>query len=273
MEKINKLKKLFKNYDLDGYIVPKNDEFFNEYVPNHKDRLKFISNFSGSFGLALILKNKNYLFVDGRYTLQAKIQSGGLFKIITIPNKFPSDILKKKKLKIGFDPRLLTKKTLKLFFSKTNCRFVPINQNLVEKLWDKEKNDNVKKFYTLPKEAVGENYSSKVKRLVNILRKKNVNLHFVTASENIAWLLNVRGRDSDFTPIPNSYLAIDSNAKINLFCDLRKIDFSFKKKFKDIKIINIKNTNLFLSKIKNKKILVDSFTCSIYFENILEKKK
>ena len=97
MEKINKLKKLLNNYNLDGYIVPKNDEFFSEYVPENKDRLKFISNFSGSYGVALILNYKNYLFVDGRYTLQAKIQSKKLFEIITIPNKLPSDVLKKRK--------------------------------------------------------------------------------------------------------------------------------------------------------------------------------
>ena len=96
MEKINKLKRLFNNYDLDGYIVPKNDEFFGEYIPENKDKLKFISNFSGSYGFALILKNKNYLFVDGRYTLQAKIQSGKFFKVITIPNRFPFHIFKKK---------------------------------------------------------------------------------------------------------------------------------------------------------------------------------
>ena len=96
MEKINKLKRLFKNYDLDGYIVPKNDEFFSEYIPENKDRLKFISNFSGSYGFALILKFRNYLFVDGRYTLQAKIQSKKSFEIVTIPNKFPFDVLKKK---------------------------------------------------------------------------------------------------------------------------------------------------------------------------------
>ena len=96
MEKINKLKNLLNNYNLDGYIVPKNDEFFNEYIPENKDRLKFISNFSGSFGFALVLKNKSYLFVDGRYSLQAKMQSGKLFKIITIPNKLPFQILKKK---------------------------------------------------------------------------------------------------------------------------------------------------------------------------------
>ena len=59
MEKINKLRKLIKNFNLDGYIIPKNDEFFCEYVPENKDRLKFISGFNGSFGLGLILKNKN----------------------------------------------------------------------------------------------------------------------------------------------------------------------------------------------------------------------
>ena len=66
MEKINKFKKLLDQLKLDGYLVPKNDEFFGEYIPENKDRLKFISDFSGSYGFALILKNKNYLFVDGR---------------------------------------------------------------------------------------------------------------------------------------------------------------------------------------------------------------
>ena len=83
MEKIEKLRKLFEKKNIDGYIVPKNDEFFSEYVPNHNDRLNFISNFTGSFGFALILKNENYLFVDGRYSIQANIQCGKFYKIIT----------------------------------------------------------------------------------------------------------------------------------------------------------------------------------------------
>ena len=80
MEKIKKLKKIFKKEKIDGYIIPKNDEFFGEYIPDHNDRLNFITNFSGSFGFALILKNKNYLFVDGRYTHQANNQSGKFLK-------------------------------------------------------------------------------------------------------------------------------------------------------------------------------------------------
>ena len=104
MEKIDKLKKILSREKIDGYIIPKNDKFFGEYIPDHNDRLNFISNFSGSYGIALILKDKNYLFVDGRYTLQANNQSKTNFEVITIPDKMPSDILKRRKLLIGFDP-------------------------------------------------------------------------------------------------------------------------------------------------------------------------
>ena len=271
MEKINQLKKLINYYKLDGYIIPKNDEFFSEYIPDNKDRLKFISNFSGSFGFALILKKKNYLFVDGRYSLQAKIQSGKFFNIITVPEKLPFDILKKNKLKIGFDPKLHTKKNLKIFFDNTNCRLLPIKVNLINKLWNIKKDKDVKKFYILSKAIVGCTYKEKINKLLNILKKKKVDFQFITASENIAWLLNIRGQDSDFTPLPNSYLSIENNGKINLFCDLKKIEASFRKKLGNINIIDIKKTSFLLSKIKNKKTLIDSSTCCVYFENIIKK--
>ena len=103
-ERIKKLRSKFNLLKIDGYIIPKNDEFFSEY--SSKDRLKIISNFSGSAGYAIILKRKNYLFVDGRYTLQAKNQSGENFNIVTFPNKMPYHFLKNKKLSIGYDPKL-----------------------------------------------------------------------------------------------------------------------------------------------------------------------
>ncbi len=115
MEKVSKLRRLLKNFNLDGYIIPKNDEFFGEYLPNYKDRLQFISDFSGSYGFAIILKNKNFLFVDGRYTLQAKIQSGKRFKIFTLPKQFPFQVFKKKKdLKLA----LMLKFTLGIAFQQ-----------------------------------------------------------------------------------------------------------------------------------------------------------
>ena len=76
MEEIKKLKKIFRREKIDSYIIPKNDEYFGEYISDHNDRLNHISNFTGSYGFSLITKDKNYLFVDGRYTLQANKQSG-----------------------------------------------------------------------------------------------------------------------------------------------------------------------------------------------------
>ena len=89
MEKINQLRKYFRNQNIEGYIVPKNNNFFGEYTKPYEDNLKYISNFSGSAGFAIILKKKNYIFVDGRYTLQANKQCGNKFKIFTIPYKYP----------------------------------------------------------------------------------------------------------------------------------------------------------------------------------------
>jgi len=266
MEKITKLRKLINYYGLDGYIIPKNDEFFNEYVAPFKDRLKFISNFSGSFGFALIFKKNNYLFVDGRYTLQAKIQSGNKFKIFTIPNQLPIKVIKKKKLKIGFDPKLHTEQSLKYFFNKTNCDFVSINQNLVDKLMIKKKNI-VKKFYILPKKAVDQDFKIKIGKCIKILKEKNIDLQLVTSSENVAWLLNIRGHDTEYSPLTNAYIILEKNGKVNFFCDPRKLNDNFKRKFQHISFTNITNLKLFLSRKRNKTILIDSSTCSIYLKN------
>ena len=66
MEKIKKLRKIISFFNIDGYIIPKNDEFFNEYVSDYNDDLKYISNFSGSYGFSIITKNKNYLFLRSK---------------------------------------------------------------------------------------------------------------------------------------------------------------------------------------------------------------
>ena len=110
MKKIEKLRKFFKIYELDAYIVPKNDEYFNEYVSPSKDRLKFISNFLGSAGFGIVTLKKNYLFVDGRYTLQANKESGKNFQIKNIQELFKINLGGKRVL--GFDPVLFNLYTI-----------------------------------------------------------------------------------------------------------------------------------------------------------------
>ena len=90
-KKLKELKNKFNLNKIDGYVVPKNDEYFSEFAK--KDKLKTITGFDGSFGIAIILKKKNFLFVDGRYVEQAKIQAGKNFKIFEIPKKLPYQVL------------------------------------------------------------------------------------------------------------------------------------------------------------------------------------
>jgi len=153
--KIKILKQKFKKLKIDGYIVPKNDDYFSEYAKN--DRLKKISNFSGSAGIAIILKKKNYLFIDGRYTIQAQQQSAKNFKIIEIHKKLPHNLIRN--CNLGYDPRLFTSKSLKNYFINNNL--IPINNNLIDEIFKFEEK-NTKPFYSLKKKIKGENHKSKI---------------------------------------------------------------------------------------------------------------
>ena len=272
MEKINQLKKLLKHEGIDGLFIPKNDEFFGEYVENNKDRLKYISNFSGSYGFALILKKKNYLFVDGRYTLQAKIQSGSLFEILNIPKEMPNIVLKDRKFKIGFNPKLFTSKTLEKLFDKTNCILLPIRYDLIDKIWARKQISNNAKFYYLNDHDVGLTVKRKINLIIKNLKKIKADFQFITASENNAWLFNIRGQDSNYTPLPNCHVLLDKMKNIYFFCEPKKISKSFKRRFKDIKFYDLDKLYLVLSKLENKKILIDKSTCSIFFENLISKR-
>ena len=273
MEKIIKLRKLFKIFNLDGYIIPKNNNFFGEYVSDAEDNLKYISNFTGSAGFAVILKNKNYIFVDGRYTIQSSIQCGNQFKICTIPQKYPFDIFKKEKnLNLGFDPKLHTENSLNRLFGNSFINLKPINENLIDLTWKREKNTNIKPFYLIEDKDAGLKVDHKLTKLVKLIKFNKVNYLFTTASENVAWLLNTRGQDTDYSPLPNSHAVIDENGKIFLFCNLKKINKSFKTKInKNVKIYDFNLLPNFFSNLSNKKILIDTLTCSIFYKSIIRK--
>ena len=270
---MKKFKNLLKQYKLDGYIIPKNDEYFNEYVSSAKDRLKFISNFSGSAGFAVILKNKNYLFVDGRYTIQARIQSGKNFKVITIPKKFPKDVLKfNKKLTIGFDPRLHTESKLNFLFNIKNISLKSVNKNLVDIVWSKRPKELIKPFYSLSKKNTGISSEEKILEVKKFFNKNKVDYLLVTAPENIAWILNIRGHDSIFSPIPNARLLMNKNGDIHFFANPKKITIIKKSLPKKIIFHEENKIEKILTNLYKNKIFLDSLSCSIYYKNLLKKK-
>ena len=271
MEKIKKLRKLLKTFNLDGYIIPKNNNFFGEYVPTADDNLKYISNFTGSAGFAVVLKNKNYMFVDGRYTIQAENQCGKQFQICNIPKQYPFSMFKKK-VNLGFDPRLHTENSLNRLFGNKFIKLRPINKNLIDLIWVRERNLNVKPFYLIKEKDAGLRVTTKLDKLVKEIKLNKVNYLFTSASENIAWLLNIRGQDDNYSPLPNSHAVIDEYGKIFLFCNLKKINRSFKAKInKNIKIFDFNLLPNFFLNLSKKNILIDTLTCSFFYKSIIKK--
>ena len=269
MDKINQLRNILNKQNCDAYIIPKNDEYFGEYVPKNKDRLKFISGFTGSTGLALILKNKSYLFVDGRYTLQAKKEICKDFKICEIPKIKPYYILKNlnKEITLGFDPKLFTSNTLKNIISNSLIKIKPINNNLIDTIWKNKTKVNNNKFYILEKKYHGESFVNKISKVSKFLKLKNIHYLLTTAVENISWLLNIRGSDASSSPLTNGKILFNKNGKIIFFTNIKKITPQIKKALGK-KVIFIKEELFvnYLRKIKNSKILIDKKTCSFYYE-------
>ena len=265
-KRIFKVRDQFKDYNIDGYVIPKNDEFFSEY--SNKDRLKFITNFSGSAGYAVILKSKNYLFVDGRYTLQAKIESGKNFEIVDYSKIINTKIFKN--LNLGIDPALFTSKQIKKFFNKNN-QVTLINKNLIDNIY-KIKNKKRPPFYSIDKKIVGESHFQKISKVASYIKKNNCDYLFVTAPENVAWLLNIRGYDSPTSPIPNCNLLLTKKKQIYLIVEKNKsARLVNEKKLKNEQIIEPKRILDFIKKLKKGNILIDKKTCSIYLEKKLER--
>ena len=266
-KRIRQLRKKFNQFNIDGYIVPKNDEFFSEYAAI--DRLKIISDFSGSAGLAVILKKNNYLFVDGRYTIQAQQQSGKQFKIIEIHKFLPHSIIKN--LTLGFDPNLLTKSQLYGYFGKF-LELKQINNNLIDEIY-KKRNPKAKKFFSLSSKVAGESFKSKINKIKNILKLNKTDYLFISAPENVAWVLNIRGSDNPNSPIPNCRLIIGKNKELFLITQKEKASKIIKdRKLSKKQIINPKKFEHLIKKLRGKKFIIDPLSCSVFNENIIKSK-
>ena len=157
------------------------------------------------------------------------------------------------------------------FFGKNKFKLKSISQNLIDEIWKRRLIKNNNKFYLLPNKAISENYQFKISKILKYLKKKKSDFLFVTASENSAWLLNIRGWDTKYAPIPYSYILIDKDKNIKFFCDLKKISSSLRKSFKKIKFLDIKICAKTLLKIQKKKFIIDNNSCSFLLKYIINK--
>jgi Xaa-Pro aminopeptidase len=197
------------------------------------------------------------------------MESGKDFKIISYDKIINFDLVKN--LTLGIDPKLFTYEQIKKFFLKNN-KIKFIEKNLIDEIKNKKIKDNFK-FFSLKKEIVGESSKSKINKIAKYLKKNKSDYLLVSAPENVAWILNIRGGDGPNSPVPNSRLIISKTKKIFLISKIHKTKKLIKDKIiKSKEVIDINNFHQEIVKLNGKNFIIDNKSCSIFYEDIIKSK-
>ena len=216
---------------LDGFVIPRADEHNGEYIAPYAERLSWLTGFNGSAGIAVVLTTDAALFVDGRYTLQARDQMDtSLYEIRHVPDEPPSDWIQEhlsEGSRLGFDPRLHTEYSLgrlRTACERVGAVFVPCEANPIDSIWADQPHAPLGPLSAHDIAFTGETSDDKRARLAADLSEKGTSSAILTAPDSIAWLLNVRGHDVPNTPIPLCYALLRDTGHVDLFVDKKKID-------------------------------------------------
>ena len=279
---MKQLRDLLKADDLDGFLVPHSDEYQNEYLPPCNERLAWLTGFSGSAGMAVIMRNRAALFVDGRYTLQARKEADlKLFEILQIPQNNLADWIAARattKTRIAFDPRLHTIRAIEklrqsLATCAPLCQLVAVEQNPIDSLWTRRPAMPETPVALLALKYAGRKAETKIETLQKRLKKEKVNALVLTDLASIAWLFNIRGRDVPHTPLTLSHAIIHADKRPELIIDLQKIGTRARKRLSEYLVLRPANRlEKRLSSLANgaRKIAVDPQKTPCWFSDCLK---
>ena len=214
------LRRWLQENHLDGMIVPRADAWQSEYCAPYDEKLAWLTGFDGSAGLALVLKDKALLFVDGRYKVQARVQVNlDEIEIHHLHNEPLAAWLAanvEPATSIGFDPLLMTN-TEFTQLSATPCELVPLNASPFDTLWIDRPAAPAGPIREMPVAVSGESIEDKRQRVAAVLAANNADYLAVTLPDNIAWLLNVRGSDIPTSPVPLSFALLRRDGHVEWF--------------------------------------------------------
>jgi Xaa-Pro aminopeptidase len=230
-ERLQRLRQTLAAEELNGFLLPRSDEFQNEYVAPDAEQLLWLTGFSGSWGTAAVLMDKAALFIDGRYTLQAAAQvDGSAYEIVNIADCSIANSLKqnlKSGDRLGYDPRLHTVAQideLKACVEGVGAHFVPMPSNPLASLWTDRPTSAPKQVTLQPIAFAGVESRDKIAAIQEHLREKARDAVVIAPLDSIAWLFNIRGRDLPHTPFVQSYAVVPAEGRAQLFIDGRKLD-------------------------------------------------
>ena len=215
---------------LTGFVVPRADQQQNEYVPPSEERLAWLTGFTGSAGLAIVLPNEAALFVDGRYTLQAGKQVDRKAWAVEPLVEPPPESWLTKHLKpgdrLGFDPWLHTSSAaerLAAACTKTGAELVAVDSNPVDAIWTERPQPPLAPVAIHGPQFSGETEADKLNRIRSEIDKLGVDALVFSDSHAVAWTFNIRGADVAHTPLPLSYALVPKDGWPTVFIDHRKL--------------------------------------------------
>ena len=215
---------------LAGVLVPRGDEHQGEYVPGYSERLAWLTGFSGSAGLAIVLVDRAAMFIDGRYTVQVRQQvPEALFEFHHIMDSPPARWIARflpAGSRLAYDPWLLTPNQVANYTAACEAvggRFTPVTGNLVDAVWRGRPPPPIAPVYSHGIAFSGRTSSEKRHDVAARLIADTQDATVLSAPDSIAWLLNIRGGDVPHAPLPLAFAILRANTSVQLFLDPRKL--------------------------------------------------
>ncbi len=224
------LRKALAKAGLDGFYVPHEDEWQNEYVPAAYDRLAWLTGFTGSAGAAIVLRDEAAIFVDGRYTLQVRAQvDGKLFDYRDLMEGGAAAYLRERAwrgAKIGYDPKLVSPDALdrlKAAAADVGALLTPVSPNPIDEAWADRPARPAAPIVPHPEDYAGEPAAAKRKRVGEAIAADGADAAVITSPASLAWLFNIRGGDVARSPLPLGEAILHADGRADIFLDPQKV--------------------------------------------------
>ncbi len=266
---------------LSGFIIPRQDEFQGEYVATYAERLRWLTGFAGSWGLAILTLKKGAIFVDGRYTIQVREQvDTTVFKPQHLVDQPPTAWIAKnlkKADKLGYDPWLLTADQTDRFAKAcagVGAKLVSLKTNPIDAIWTGQPPRPAAAIAAQPTQFAGRKPAEKLKDVSAALAEAKSDAVVLTMSDSVAWVFNIRGFDVPYTPVVLAYAILHRQGKAELFIAAAKLPEDVAAHLAKIAIVKKPSAieaSLTALGRKKKSVLIDPVTAPSRIREVLVK--
>lgn len=259
--------------EVQGFIVPRTDEYQGEYVPACAERLQWLTGFTGSAGFAVVMMDKAVVMSDGRYTIQLGQQvDPSIYETANSQEVALSDWLKRNSSKtdvIGYDPRLHTVKEIEEL-EKSKLKLKPVAPNLIDRVWLDRPDSPQSNIELFPEEVAGQSAAQKIEDVTAVMKENDADALLITLSDSIAWLLNIRGFDIPHIPVSLSYVVLFADGSVQWFINQNRLGKEVMDALpSNTQILQHEQIDIVMQKFSGLQVMLDPKRSSVWFDRVL----